>query len=131
MIMDKKWIVHDNANCFASGADFSSTDLVDTLSAESDIGTGLPMRVRVVITTAVTGGTSIQAAVADCDTEGGTYVKRLYGDVVAVAAALAGKVLLDTPLPSLPKLQRYVKVVFVNVGANAAGKADALFYAGR
>jgi hypothetical protein len=129
MILDKKLWVHDNASCFASTADFSSTDLIDTLSAKSDVGTGLPLRVRAVVTTAVTGGTSIQAVLADCDTEGGSYLDVLVGKVVLVAAALAGKVLLDVDVP--PGCQRYLKVVFRNNGTNTGGKADAYFYAGR
>ena len=127
--MDKKWILHDNANCFASGADFSSTDLINTLSASADIGTGMPFKIKACITAAVTGGTSIQACLADCDTEGGTYLKKVFGEVVLVAAALAGKVLLDIVLPS--GLQQFIKVIFVNIGANAAGKADAYGYSGR
>jgi hypothetical protein len=129
-ILDKKWWVHDNANCFASGADFSSTDLIDTLSAHSDIGAGNTLMCKVVVTTAVTGGTSIQAVLADCDTEGGTYLDKILGPVVLVAAALAGKVLLEVAVPP-GVMQRYVKVVFRNVGANAAGKADAYFKSGR
>jgi len=128
MILDQNFL-HDNANCFASGADLSSTDLIDTLSALADIGEGLSPMVRVVITTAVTGGTSIQAVLADCDTEGGSYLDVISGKVVLVAAALAGKVLLDIKLP--PGLQRYVKVLFRNAGANSAGKADAFIYSGR
>jgi hypothetical protein len=130
-ILDKKFgIIHDNANCFASGADLSSTDLIDTLSAYSDIGQGLPIMIKVVVTTAVTGGTSIAAVLADCDTEGGSYVDKILGPVVLVAAALAGKVLLEVAVPP-GVMQRYVKVLFRNVGANGAGKADAYFKSGR
>ena len=128
--LDKKWIFHDNANCYASGADLPSTDYVDTVSALSDIGSGNPLVIKAVITTAVTGGTSIQAVIADCDTPTGTYLDKLLGPVVLVADAIAGKVLLEAAVP--PKvMQRYVKVVFRNVGANAAGKADAYAIPGR
>jgi hypothetical protein len=85
---------------------------------------------KVVVTTAVTGGTSIQAVLADCDTEGGTYLDKILGPVVLVAAALAGKVLLEVAVPP-GVMQRYVKVVFRNAGANTAGKADAYFKSGR
>lgn len=121
--------LHDNANCFASGADFASTNVIDTLSAAADIGEGMPVKLQVTLTAAVTGGTSIQAILVDCDTEGGSYLDVLSGKVVLVAAALAGKVLMDIILPK--GLQRFVRVAFRNVGANSAGKADANAIAGR
>jgi hypothetical protein len=130
-IIDKKFgIIHDNANVFATGADVSSTDVIDTVSAFSDIGEGLPIMIKMWITTAVTGGTSIQGVLVDCDTVGGSYVDKILGPVVLVAAALAGKVLLEVAVP--PKvMQRYVKVMWRNVGANGAGKGTAMFKAGR
>jgi hypothetical protein len=130
--LDRKWWVHgypDGANCFASGADFPSTDYVDTVSALSDIGAGNPFNAKAVVIAAVTGGTSIQAVVADCDTPTGTYLDKILGPVVLVAAALAGKVLIDVALPA--GLQRYVKIVFRNAGANTAGTAVGFFYSGR
>ncbi len=128
--LDKKWWVHDNANIFASGADVASTDYIDTVSQFSDIGEGNPLNVKATITTAVTGGTSIQAVLADCDTPTGSYLDKLLGPVVLVAAALAGKVLLDVPVPR-NVMQRYVKILWRNVGANVAGKGDGYFYPGR
>jgi len=129
MILHALGKLHDNANCYASGADFASTNVIDTLAVAADIGTGMPIRLLVTITLAVTGGTSIQAILVDCDTEGGSYLDVLSGKVVLVAAALAGKVLLDLTLP--PGLQRFVRVAFRNAGANSAGKADANAIAGR
>jgi hypothetical protein len=67
--------------------------------------------------------------IADCDTPTGTYQGKVSGEIILVADALAGKVLLDMVLPS--GLRRYIKVLFRNVGANAAGTADAYGYAGR
>ncbi len=128
--LDKKWWVHDNANIFASGADVPSTDYIDTVSQFSDIGEGNPINVKAVITQAVTGGTSIQGVLADCDTPAGTYVDKLLGPAVPVASALAGKVLLDVPVPR-NVMQRYLKILWRNVGANAAGKGDGYFYPGR
>lgn len=130
-ILDKKFgIIHNKANCFASGADFSSTDVIDTVSAFSDIGEGLPIMIKVIVTTAVSGGTSIQAVLVDCDTVGGSYLDKILGPVVLNAAALAGKVLLEVAVP--PKvMQRYVKVMFRNAGANTAGQALAFFMSGR
>lgn len=131
--LDRKWWVHgypDGANIFASGADLPSTDYVDTVSQFSDIGEGNPLNVKSVITVPVTGGTSIQAVLADCDTPTGTYLDKLLGPVVLVAAALAGKVLIDVPVPR-NVMQRYVKILFRNAGANTAGAGTGFFYPGR
>lgn len=127
MITDEKLKMHDNANCFASGADVNSTSL-DMVSAKADIGEGLPVRCRVALTAAVTGGTSIQAVLQD-SADDASFADVYLGAVVLVAAAVAGKVLMDIDLP--PGLRRYVRVAFRNVGANAAGKADAFLHSPR
>jgi len=117
---EQKHVMYDNANCFASGADNDAGDHLDFKAAKADIGAGRPVPWRCVLTAAVTGGTSIQAVLCD-SVDDTTFVKKVFGPVVAVAQALAGKVLFEGPLPN--ELEQYVKTVFVNVGANAAGKA--------
>lgn len=117
---ENKYIMYDNANCFASGADHDGGDILDFKAAQADIGAGRPVPWRCVLTAAVTGGTSIQAVFCDSP-DGTTFTKRVFGPVVPVAEAVAGRVLFEGPLPY--GLARYVKTVFTNVGANSAGKA--------
>lgn len=127
MITDLKEWMHDNANIFASGADVNSTSL-DLVKATHNIGAGQPVKVRAAITVAVTGGTSIAAVLQD-SADDSSFADVYVGPTVLVAAALAGKVLLDMVLPE--GLRRYIRIAFRNVGANAAGKGDAFLYPGR
>jgi hypothetical protein len=117
---DNKHVMYDNADCYANATDHDAGDKLNLKAAKADIGQGRPVRWRCVLTAAVTGGTSIQAVLCDSDDDS-TYVKKVFGPVVLVASALAGKVLYDGPLPD--GLGQYVKTVFVNAGNNAAGKA--------
>ncbi len=117
---EQKFVMYDDMNCFASGADNDSGDKIDLKAVQADIGQGRPINWRCVLTAPVTGGTSIQAVLCDSDDDA-TYTKRVFGPVVPVAQALAGKVLYEGPLPN--GLGKYLKTIFTNVGANAAGKA--------
>lgn len=117
---EQKHVMYDNAACFASGADHDAGDHLDFKAAKAAVGDGRPVPWRCVLTEAVTGGTSIQAVLCDSPDDS-TFTKKVFGPVVPVAQALAGKVLYEGPLPN--GLEEYVKTVFTNVGANAAGKA--------
>ncbi len=117
--------MYEDQNCFASGADNDSGNVLDFQVVKSCIGDDGKTRWKAMITADVTGGTSIQPVLCD-SVDGTTWVKKLYGPIVPVAQAVAGKVLVDVPVPD--GIERYTKTVFTNVGANAAGKANSRFY---
>ena len=81
---EQKLVMYDNADCFASGADHDAGDHLDFKAAQADIGQGRPINWRCVLTAAVTGGTSIQAVLCD-SVDDSTFVKKVFGPVVAVA----------------------------------------------
>lgn len=122
---DKRTVMYNDQNCFASGADNDSGDTLDFQVVKSSIGDDGKVRWKVMLTAAVTGGTSIQPVLCD-SVDGSTWVKKLFGPIVPVAEAVAGKVLVDVPVPD--GIEMKTKTVFTNVGANAAGKANARFY---
>ena len=117
---EQKDVMYNAADCFANGADHDAGDHIDLKGANADIGAGRPVPWRSVLTQAVTGGTSIQAIFCDSPDDS-TFTPKVFGEVVLVAAALAGKVMYDGPLPS--GLGRYGKTIFRNVGNNTVGKA--------
>lgn len=122
---DQKLVMYEDQNCFASGADNDSGNTLDFQEVKSCIGDDGKVRWKAMLTADVTGGTSIQAVLCD-SVNGSVWVKKLFGPVVAVADAKAGKVLVDVPVPD--GIERHTKTVFTNAGANAAGKANSRFY---
>ena len=102
-----------------------STDSIDLLAAVDNPGrSGTPLRAYAVITTTLTGGTSVQAQfIQSANSNLSSPDVLLSGPVVAEASALAGTVLLDAPLPDVTK--RYVGFQYVTVGTTAAGAVTA------
>jgi len=102
-----------------------STDSIDLLSASDNPGrSGQPLRAVAMVVTALTGGTSIQAQLIQSDTAAlGTPDVLASGPVITEAQALAGKVILDVPLPDTTK--RYLGFQYVSVGTHGAGAVTA------
>lgn len=118
------------ANMFGSGATVVSPNAIDVASQGvpsgnvRDLGEGAELFARVSITTAFSGGTSVQFQVVASDDTGGVTNPVVLGTsaVIAVASATAGS---RVAFPISPRLaskgQRYLTVQAVNVGANTAG----------
>ena len=126
-IMDSNLVFQSATNCFASGADVNSTNIIDLaphLAANAawaaDEGPQQPRYLVTNITTAVTGGTSMQVVLqTDSNTNFATVkTEPVMSFAVPVASLTAGAVII-LPLPI--GMKRYLRVAYRNVGANAAG----------
>jgi hypothetical protein len=114
-------------NQFASGATNPSTNTLDLL-AQRDIGdanTGPAgdMTAIIMITTAFTGGTSVNFQVQG-STDNSTWTTYSETGAVAVAGLTAGS-RYSLPMPSVNPdagpAPRYLRLAYVNVGANTTG----------
>ncbi len=92
-----------------------STDSIDLLTANRNVGRSFAMRMYCNVTTALAGGTSIQVQViesANANLSSPTVLAS--GPVVPLASAVAGAELLDVPIPGTAK--RYLGLQFVTLG---------------
>ena len=107
--------------------DNASTNDYDSCSANaSDAAlTGENLWINAVVnTTATSGGSATVQAVLQDSADGITFADVLAGPAVAVAAVVAGTVLLQTQPP--PGLRRFIQIVWrVGTAALTAGKFDA------
>lgn len=119
-------------NIFASGADVNSTNIIDlfphlaaNVDPKADDFVGNDITVEALITTAVTGGTSIQPVLqTDTNTNFATaLVEFPMSAAIPVASAIAGKK-VSFKVPN-SGCKRYLRVAWRNVGANAAGVGSA------
>lgn len=97
-----------------------STNVIDLLSANRNLGRGYPMRAIVIVGTAFTGGTSVQCQMiqsANADMSGSSVIAT--GPVTTDANATAGTKLMDQSLND--NLQRYIGFQYVTVGTHTAG----------
>ena len=133
MIIDSQTLFSSAQAIFASSADVVSTNILDLaphLAANAawvaDEGPGEDATIQALITTAVTGGTSIQPVLqTDTNTNFATaLVEFPMCAPVLVASATAGKVLCNFRIPATG-LKRYLRIAWRNVGANAAGAGSA------
>lgn len=115
------------ANQFASGATTTSTNVIDLLNAR-DIGAGsvndhADLTVEFLITTAYAGGTSVNFQVQG-STDNTTYVTYCESGAIAIASLTVGaRVKLKMPIvnPDGGPAPRYLRLAYVNAGANTAG----------
>lgn len=92
-----------------------STDSIDLLTANRNIGRAFPPRMFCNVTVALAGGTSIQAQVIQSANANLSSPDVLAsGPVVPLASAVAGAELLDTLIGGTTK--RYLGLQFVLVG---------------
>lgn len=92
-----------------------STDSIDLLSANRNVGRSFGMRMFCNVTVALAGGTSIQAQLIQSANSNLSSPDVLAsGPTVALASAIAGAELLDVPIPGTSK--RYLGLQFVLVG---------------
>lgn len=115
-----------NAQSLAGAAATTvSTDSIDLLTANRNIGrTGYPPRAQVVITTAFTGGTSVQAQLiesANSNLSSPTVLAS--GPVTVTASATLGAEILDVAISGTTK--RYIGFQYVTVGTTTTGAVTA------
>jgi hypothetical protein len=105
-----------------------STDSVDLLTANRNVGRSFPIRAQVLVATAFTGGTSVSAALvesANANLSSPTVLAQ--GAAVTDANAVAGAELLDVAFSGTTK--RYVGFQFVTVGVHTTGAVTGHFVA--
>lgn len=113
-----------NAQAITTGTQVS-TDSLDLLSANDNPGRGgIPLRVKAVVVTAFTGGTSLKAQLIQSANSNLSSPDVLYDGAVIVEASLTtGAVLLDIPMPDVTK--QYLGLQYVTVGTHGAGAVTA------
>ena len=113
-----------NAQSVVGTGTIVSTDSIDLLTANRNVGRSFPMRMHAVMAAGLTGGTSIQAQVitsANGNLSTPTVVAT--GPVVLVAAAVAGAEILDVNIGGTA--QRYLGVQYIIVGTTTVGTVTA------
>lgn len=125
MITDAQNRPSNNQSIAAAAGTIVSTDRIDLLSANRNVGRSFPQRMVVSVTTALAGGTSIQAQLVEsANADGSSPTVLASGPVVALASATAGAELLDVPIPGTSK--RYLGVQYVTLGTfTGAGTVSA------
>lgn len=109
-----------NAQSLAAAGTIVSTDSIDLLTANRNVGRGFPMRVVAVLNTTLTGATAIQAQlISSANANLSTPTVLATGPSVAVAAALAGTRILDVPIPGTT--QRYLGTQYIMTGTGSGG----------
>jgi hypothetical protein len=95
-----------------------------------DIGIGddPAMKILILVTTAFSGGTSLQVGIQGAPDAGsntpGSYTTMSTGPVVAEASLIAGARLMDQDMPRpVPgqALPRYLRLTYITVGTHVAG----------
>lgn len=113
-----------NAQSVVGTGTIVSTDSIDLLTANRNVGRSFPMRMHAVMTTGLTGGTSIQAQVitsANANLSSPTVIAT--APAVTTADAVAGAEILDVPIPGTN--QRYLGLQYVIVGTTTVGTVTA------
>lgn len=114
-----------NAQSLAGAAATTvSTDSIDLLTANRNVGRGKSVRAQVLVGTAFAGGTSVQAFLitsASSTLSSPTVIGT--GTVVTTANATAGVSLLDVSIPGTA--QRYLGFQYTTIGVMSAGTVNA------
>ena len=104
-----------------------STNVLDMQAADLEMGAGTPLYLNCRVSTAFTGGTTIQVILrADTDAlqTGGTDIYTSEAFAVDDAESVAGAWLCRVPLDVDFDKDRYIYVAYTNAGANTAGSVD-------
>jgi len=114
-----------------TGAQFSNNVIDLAQARDLGIGDNPAIKVLAVVTTAFTGGTSLQVTVAG-STDNVTFTPMASGPVIVEANAIAGTHLCDIDLPRIAgalydrpgasqALPRYLRLNYTTVGTHGAG----------
>lgn len=129
MIMDAQNRPSFNQTLAVAAGTLVSTDSIDLLTNIDQPGRNGPVRMVSVLTETMTGGTSVQAQlISSAAGNLATPTVLVSGPVVPIAEAVAGKRLLDVPIPDTNG--RYLGLQYVLVGAHTAGKVTSGIVAG-
>jgi len=120
MLLDALCVL-SNAQAPTTGTT-ASTNVMDFEVANPDQGPGNPLWIRCMVEALFANGTSIQAVLQD-SADNSSWATILSGPLVLTAAAIAGKRLLETPLPS--KHRRYLRLAYIIDGTMNAGSINA------
>lgn len=105
-----------------------STNVIDLLSPNANIGRGRVRRAFASVVTAMVGGTSVQANfVQSANPDLSSPDILVAGPVVTTANATVGRKLLDIPVPDNTK--RYVGFTYTTVGTYTAGAVSSYLVA--
>jgi hypothetical protein len=114
-------------NQFASGATTTSTNTIDLLNAR-DIGAGTAndgadLTVEWIITTAYTGGTSVNFQILGSTNNSAYTVYAETGAIPIASLTVGQKIKLKMPMvnPDNGPAPRYLQLAYVNAGVNTAG----------
>lgn len=107
----------------------TSTNVIDlTTARDLGIGDDPALKILVQVGTTFTAGTSLQVALQGAPDDGtgvpGTWTTYASGAVVAEAALLAGRRLLQIDLPRPPSgaaIPRFLRLSYITVGTHTAG----------
>lgn len=129
MIIDYNNIFSDAQECLSTA---TSTNVIDTEVADSNLGAGTPIWLHVKVNTAFAIATSTSTGgyyiFQDCATSGGTYETLLQSGDQSSGIYVKGYDVLTVPLPN--KHMRYLRGRWVSSGAScSAGKLDAFLAA--
>lgn len=120
MITDAQLRPSENQSLAGAATTTTSTNTIDLLTGNANLGRGRVRRAVVKVTTAFTGGTSVQALLVQSDAADLSNSDTLgTGPAVADAAATVGVTLMDIAIPDNTK--RYVGFKYVTVGTHTAG----------
>lgn len=120
MITDAQLRCSENQSLTGAAATTTSTNTIDLLSKNSNIGIGARRRAVVTVGAAFTGGTSVQALYVQSDNADLSSSDTLAtGTAVVDASATVGAVLMDIIVPNNTK--RYVGFKYVTVGTHTTG----------
>jgi hypothetical protein len=119
MAMTDRETTFSNDQAVTTGTQVS-TDKYDTGQSGNNINTNRELQVLAVVTTAFTGGTSLNVNLVESDSSDLSSPTVLASSgVIAEANLTVGKRLLATALPRTAK--RYLGLQFVTVGTHTAG----------
>lgn len=126
-------MIFDLTNKFSTDQAFTataaSTNVIDLGVSGRNIGIGETVPLRVAVTTAFAGLTSVAVSVQTSDTEGSGYADVISTPAIPVADLTAGYVF---NIDSVPRgvLGRYVRLNYTVVGTGTAGAINAGITAG-
>lgn len=122
-VMDEKYIFSFDQALTTSHI---SEDVVDLGTNYADgavaLGTGTPIRLKAVVTTAFAGGTSLVIGLTTAEDAAGASAYVLAATPAILEASLVKGFTVELTVPPGVKLDRYLVVKYTSVGTHSAGK---------
>lgn len=124
MITDAQNRPSNSQSLAGAAATTVSTDMIDLLTANRNVGRSIPMRGVVHATEAFAGGTSVKVEmITSASSNGSSPTVIGTGDTITDANAPLGTKLFDKPIPGTA--QRYLGFQYTTVGTHTTGKVTA------